>query len=294
MTSKPLVSVILPAYNSEEYLSRSISSILNQTYKNLELIVINDGSTDRTEEVVEKYAETETRIVYCSQENTGPSSARNTGIERSVGEYIAYQDSDDYSYPTRLERQVEFLEGNPTVAMVYTGVLQRLQNGRIERLKPIPFDRLRILHENFVACGSVMHRNEVFDKVGYWNEKIDWDLWIRISEKFLIREMNEILYEYTVRDDSVSVKRGREKNQEIYLQMYRDRYARIGDRFTQKRLKLLKTEIRIGNFLSKRIKEYNVSIMLHRLFKFVKQMQFYYFKILKLQTIKRNRICKTS
>jgi glycosyltransferase involved in cell wall biosynthesis len=294
MTSKPLVSVILPVYNSEKYLSHSISSILGQTYKHLELIVINDGSTDRTEEIAAQYAETDPRIIYCSQENAGPSSARNTGIKRSSGVYIAYQDSDDSSYPMRLERQVEFLEDNPTVAMVYTGVLRRLKNGRVERLKPMPFDRLRLLHENFVACGSVMHRNEVFDKVGYWNEKIDWDLWIRISEKYLIREMNEILYEYTVRDDSVSVKRGREKNQEIYLQMYSDRYARIGDRFAQKRLKLLKTQIRIGNFLSKKIKEYNVSQMLHRLFKFAKQVQFCYFRILKLQTIKRNRICKTS
>lgn len=91
----PKVSVIIPVYNCEKYISECLESVLNQTYTNIEILIVNDGSTDRSEEIVNKYKEKDNRIVYYSQENSGPSEARNKGILNSTGEYLVFIDSDD-------------------------------------------------------------------------------------------------------------------------------------------------------------------------------------------------------
>jgi len=108
---KNKVSVIIPTYNDADVLSRAIESVLNQTYKNLELIVVNDASEDNTEEVVESYKKNDSRVKYFEhEENKGGSGARNTGIKNSSGEFIAFLDSDDEWLPKKLERQISLLK----------------------------------------------------------------------------------------------------------------------------------------------------------------------------------------
>src|SRR5438270_5027187 len=113
---EPLVSVVMTVYNAQEYLNMAIDSILNQTYRNLEFIIIDDGSTDNSGHIIEAY--NDSRIKYTPQKNRGLAAALNKGIGVARGKYIARMDHDDISYRTRLEKQVEFLENNKGVAMV--------------------------------------------------------------------------------------------------------------------------------------------------------------------------------
>ena len=96
MASEKLVSIIVPVYNAEKYIDKCINSILDQTYKSIELILVNDGSTDKSEQICIKYAKKDSRIVYAKQSNAGPSASRNNGISRSKGDYIQFLDADDY------------------------------------------------------------------------------------------------------------------------------------------------------------------------------------------------------
>lgn len=120
----PLVSIIVPVYNSEEYIFNSINSILNQTYKNIEIIIINDGSTDRTNEILNEIALKDKRIVYVNQKNIGVSETRNKGIQLSKGEYITFMDSDDTVEPEYIEKLMEEVLKNEfdIVACGYTDI----------------------------------------------------------------------------------------------------------------------------------------------------------------------------
>src|SRR3990170_3473675 len=111
------VSVIIPAYNSARFLPEAIESVLAQTYKDYGIIVIDDGSTDNTKETLEPYFD---KIKYIYQQNQGAASARNTAIRHSQGEYIAFLDADDVWLPEKLHIQVEYLNNNPGIAMVYS------------------------------------------------------------------------------------------------------------------------------------------------------------------------------
>ena len=112
----PLVSVIMHVYNSSEYLIESIESILNQTFRNFELIIINDGSTDESEKIIKSYADK--RIVFFIQENKGLASTLNRGINQARGNWIARMDADNISYPNRLEEQLKFLINNKACVAV--------------------------------------------------------------------------------------------------------------------------------------------------------------------------------
>ena len=113
---QPLVSIITPAYNAEKYIKETIESVLGQTYKNWELIVVNDGSTDDTEEIIRSFDDP--RVVLLSQKNSGVSSARNLGIQSSKGEYITFLDADDVLPPESLSVRVQYLESHPDVDLV--------------------------------------------------------------------------------------------------------------------------------------------------------------------------------
>lgn len=110
-----LVSVVIPAYNMAAYIGEAIESLLNQTYKSLEIIVIDDGSIDSTAEIVRRYP-----VRYVKQANAGPSVAKNHGLLLATGDYIAVLDADDRSHPERIARQVAFLDENPKVGIVFT------------------------------------------------------------------------------------------------------------------------------------------------------------------------------
>jgi glycosyltransferase involved in cell wall biosynthesis len=116
----PLVSVIIPAYNAEVFIERTLDSVLAQTYKNIEALVIDDGSTDKTHEIVELVAQLDPRVILLKQQNAGVAAVRNLGIEKSHGEYIAPIDADDIWYPQKLGKQVKcMLKGGSSVGLFY-------------------------------------------------------------------------------------------------------------------------------------------------------------------------------
>ena len=119
----PKVSVVMPVYNDERYLAEAIASVLGQTYADFELIIVDDGSTDGSRAIIEEYALRDSRVVpILLPGNLGQSSARNRGIERAGGQYIAAMDGDDICLPDRLRRQVNFLDANPQVGVLGTNM----------------------------------------------------------------------------------------------------------------------------------------------------------------------------
>lgn len=132
----PLVSVIIPAYNSEKYISEAVESVINQTYKNIELIIVNDGSTDKTLDIVNEFSKKDSRVVIVNKENGGVSSARNLGFEIAKGDYIALLDSDDVCSEDRIEKQVH--EMNDKSLDVCSGAMTTFGNTKKNKLYVYP------------------------------------------------------------------------------------------------------------------------------------------------------------
>jgi len=190
---EPNVSVILPTYNRAQLIGRAIQSVLGQTYSNFELIVIDDGSKDDTENVIEGI--NDRRIRYIRHEsNRGANAARNTGIAAARGEYIAFQDSDDEWLPEKLEKQMEaFRLASRDIGVVYTGFWRIEGNQKIyipsPKIKPREGNiHARLLYENFVTTQAVVIKKECFEKAGMFDENLprlqDWELFIRVSKYY--------------------------------------------------------------------------------------------------------------
>lgn len=198
----PNVSVIIPTYNRAHILGRAIRSVLNQTYQDFELIIVDDGSSDSTDEVVKSFDDV--RIRYLKhKKNRGGAATRNTGIKAARGKYIAFQDSDDEWLPEKLEKQMKaFEDAPPEVGVVYTG-FYRLQDGRKTY---IPSSKINpkegyifnsLLKGNFITTQAVLVKRKCFDKARMFDENLprlqDWELFLRISRHYHFIFVNEPL-----------------------------------------------------------------------------------------------------
>jgi len=202
--TSPLVSVILAVLNGENYIKFAIESILSQTYKKFELIVIDDGSTDKTANIIRSF--TDPRIKLIQQENRGLSASLNKAIELSNGKYLARQDHDDVSLPTRLEKQVGFMEAHPDYAILGTHSNIWVEDTPSDRghKHPTNFSSLhfKALFDCFFVHSSVMIRKSVIDLVGpYTLDKNrqppeDFELWSRIMREFKAANLGEPLLIY--------------------------------------------------------------------------------------------------
>jgi glycosyltransferase involved in cell wall biosynthesis len=183
--TKPLVSVIMPAYNAAEYIAQAIDSVLRQDYRNFELIIINDGSTDDTGKIIEGFRDD--RIKYFSQENRGPAATCNIGIKKSAGEYIVRLDSDDMITPDFLGRHIEEFEKNPHADLVYCDDCLIEQQGRIIRVieRPEYSEQKYLIRDLFrngfpVVPFRTCIKKNVFDKIGFFDEELcvaeDYDM----------------------------------------------------------------------------------------------------------------------
>ena len=197
-----LVSVIIPTYNRCRIITDAIECVLRQTYKHYEIIVVDDGSTDGTKEVVSGYG---VKVTYISQKNAGPSAARNTGIRHAKGELMAFLDSDDVWREDKLARQVACFTDNPSVGIVVSGHEIRNENWEITHVTLLTEKEIRQIHrkdlyKNFFSTTSVVVRAKCFAKVGYFDETIrfaeDWDMWLRILQHYECSIVNEPLVSY--------------------------------------------------------------------------------------------------
>jgi glycosyltransferase involved in cell wall biosynthesis len=216
-----LVSVIIPSYNSARFLKDTITSVLEQSYKNIEVIVVNDGSTDDTENVIREF-DKDLRFFCFKKENGGVSNARNFGFKKSKGDYIAFLDADDMYFPDNLKKKVEYLENNYDFDLAHSDIqyiditgkkLQRFNKG----LSGLNLHTQVLLWNECVIpafSSSIVVRRKVLEKIGDWDENIstaaDQDLTIRICKEFKIYRIPEPLVGYRIVDGSMG------RNSEIF------------------------------------------------------------------------------
>jgi glycosyltransferase involved in cell wall biosynthesis len=206
----PEVSVIIPTYNRAHLIGRAIKSVLNQTYQDFEIIVVDDGSTDNTEEVVNKFCKKYKNIKYIfHKKNKGEATARNTGIMSSKGQYIAFQDSDDESLPQRLEKQVNILQRQSyKVGIVYSD-MYRINKYREKYYFKSPMIKSedKYIYQkalNFaffgVGIGTALIRKKCFDITGLFDNNlpyfVDLEFFIRLSKSFYFYHISEPLINY--------------------------------------------------------------------------------------------------
>lgn len=191
MSLDPLVSVIIPTFNRKEMVARAIESVLDQSYNNLELIVIDDGSSDGTREFLKKYC-TDKRFNYYYQENKGQSAARNLGISNSRGEYIALLDSDNYWIKEKLKEQIEYIGVKKEYDILYSEVFLVDQQGDVinknHSKRFLGNILLKLLQCNFVTNNTVLVKKKCFEEMGGFDEDLryaeDYDLWLRFATRY--------------------------------------------------------------------------------------------------------------
>jgi len=210
--SEPLVSVVMPAYNVAWCIGRAVDSVLAQDFRACELIVVNDGSTDGTRALLEGYG---AAITVINQENRGMSAARNTGIRRARGTYVAFLDADDWWLAGKLSRQVDLMHGRPEIGFSSTTVRVEDDDGRLLNLWRCPNGSTEILATLFAqnaaiagGCSAVMARRDLLDRVGLFDESLrgfeDPDLWMRLAAVSGYACIDETLAVILRREQSVS------------------------------------------------------------------------------------------
>lgn len=183
-----LVSVIIPAYNQGHFLAAAVQSVLDQTHAAVEILVVDDGSTDNTRTVVAHF--TDPRLRYIYQENRGLSGARNTGIRHATGDYISYLDSDDQFLPHKLALMVDLLETRPNIGFVAGQAVPIDEQGQpIGKIfdDGLPLREVDLLLHNPLHVGSVLLRSDCQRRAGFFDESLrsyeDWDMWLRLARQ---------------------------------------------------------------------------------------------------------------
>jgi glycosyltransferase involved in cell wall biosynthesis len=237
----PTVSVIIPAFNRPNLLKRAIKSVLRQTFKNFELIIVDDGSTENIKNVVDNFRKTDKRIRYFWQKNSGgPAGPRNVGIQYSKGKYIAFLDADDEWLPTKLEKQIGLFETSkiPNIGFVSCNSIVIDMRDNTERCSEIP-DSKKIFEHLLTwscvnSCSGIVVKKNVFEDIGGFDDSLkmadDWDLCIRIAKKYKFDFIEEPLFKYHIGQENVnqewSVER-KEKEAERIFDRYRNEYIKL-------------------------------------------------------------------
>lgn len=213
----PVISIIVPTYNRERYIAQAISSAQKQSFKDWELIVVDDASTDKTEDVVMKIAEKDSRIRYVRQkENVGIAKNRNTGLSEAKGAYVAMLDSDDaWTDPDKLKKQLAFLKSRPDHAMVGTWVTKMDVNGtEYGHVKYEINDvdiRKKILFRNQFAQSSLIYRASVIKELGSYDPTYtvndDYDLWLRVGTSHKFANIPEYTTSYRVHPGGITTEK---------------------------------------------------------------------------------------
>lgn len=206
MGNTPLVSVVIATYNMGNYLPLAIRSALDQTYANVEVLVIDDGSTDETSAAVKSFL-ADPRLIYIRhQPNVGQALAKNHGVREARGEFVAFLDADDYWHASKLERQLALFDRRPSLGVVFSRVMYIDEQGKESRTSDNALFRGRVsgplLITNFIAFGTTVVRKECFECLGSFDESfrmgIDYDLWLRFSTLYEFDYIDQPLLYYRV------------------------------------------------------------------------------------------------
>lgn len=223
MRNIPLVSVVIPAYNASQYLAEAIDSVLSQTHSNLEIIVVNDGSTDNTLDILESY---QPKLKVLTQAQAGVAEARNTGIKAATGEYLAFVDSDDYWFKDKIGLQLAYLQQHPDVGAVYNdwkvwepindsypdpGTLAPSAVGLDIDPNQSGWLYGQLLLDCIIHTSTLMIRKPILDQAGYFDGNLrigeDYDLWLRLSRLAKIDKLAAPLSLYRTNPESITNKK---------------------------------------------------------------------------------------
>ncbi len=204
-TPNELVSAVIASYNMAQYLPQAVNSVLAQTYRNLEVRIVDDGSTDDTRQVVRQW-EADPRVHVLFQKNAGAANAKNQGMKASRGAFVALLDADDIWLPQKLAHQMALFKATPQVGLVYSDYARMDGEGRA---LPQALTRMHrgwvagpLLVENFVAYSAVVMRRECLERTGYFDESLsmgfDYDLWLRLSAHYRFDYVPEATVRYRV------------------------------------------------------------------------------------------------
>ncbi len=216
----PRVSITVAVYNGAQFLAATLDSLISQTFRDLEIIVVDDGSTDATPDILARYATTDTRIrVHTFTRNTGIPKARNQALRMAVGEYIAVADADDLSLPERIEKQVAYLDAHPEIAAVGAGIVTIDATGNASTSRHPPEDPTlaawSLLHTNLFAHSAMMYKKSALDAVGLYCEATpiaaDYDLLTRLSMRYSIAGMTDVLVQYRMWSGNITSQRRTEQ-----------------------------------------------------------------------------------
>lgn len=236
----PKVSVIIPTYNRANFIGETIQSVLDQTFQDFEIIVVDDGSTDNTKEIIESFIKKSGKIKYLYEKNSGTCAApRNVGFYNSTGKYLCFLDSDDLWLPEKLQKQIDFFKnsGNEKLGFIDCGTLIINEHGK-EIKNNYNFPKYQgnvykdFLKYNFVLSpGSVLIKRSVLENIGLFDENLpsaeDWELWIRISKKYEFASLKEPLFKYRVHINNLTsavAKRGAESLGIYVFQKYKEEF----------------------------------------------------------------------
>ena len=220
MSKSPEISVLMPVFNAERYLKSAIDSILNQTFQDFEFVIINDGSTDSSEEVILSYNDSRINY-YKNAENIGLIATLNKGMGLCNGRFVARMDADDISLPKRLQKQWDFLNKHPEIVMVGSDVeMIDVQNQRIKDVQfcPVHLLKTQLFFGNTFAHPSILIRKDILSEFSYNSDYIyaeDYFLWSQIAFKYPVANLPEILIKYRVHQESVSLQNKQQQNDTV-------------------------------------------------------------------------------
>jgi glycosyltransferase involved in cell wall biosynthesis len=211
MSKSPTVSVVIASYNYGHYLPGALESALTQTFTDFEIVVIDDGSSDQTPEVIQPFLG-DPRVHYHRLEHVGHARAKNRGLREARGKYVAFLDADDEWLPPKLEEQIGRFENDPELGVVYTQRVTIDESGEVVPAKaPSLYGGMvtdSLLLENFVCFSSAMIRGEVLERVGYFDETlgpcIDYDLWLRVALCYRFDYVDKPLVRYRKHQSSMT------------------------------------------------------------------------------------------
>ena len=211
LIKSPEISVIMPAYNAENYIKEAIDSILNQTFTNFELIILNDNSTDATKDIILKYVEKDSRIIFIDKKvNVGPANLRNEGFENAKGEFIALLDADDIALPERLEKQITFLRNNKNIGVCgswFTSFGKNVRNKTIKHPENHNQIKVNFLINCTIGNSTTFFRKDILGNNRFDKEYVpceDYHLWSRLITLTHFHNIQETLVKYRIHDANIS------------------------------------------------------------------------------------------
>ncbi|MCP4649291.1 MAG: glycosyltransferase [PVC group bacterium] len=211
--SNPLISVLMPAYNAKQYIKEAIESIINQTFKDFEFIIIDDNSKDNTWDIIQEYAHKDSRIVALkNDENLKLSKTLNKGLAQAKGKYIARMDADDISVPDRFQKQINYMERYPEVGILGGAMELRDINDKFIGIRKYSVMDEKIKKYIYRYCPfchpAIMLKKDVLNQVGgyneQWNPAEDYDLYFRIGKITKFANLKDILIKYRVVPQSMT------------------------------------------------------------------------------------------